>query len=489
MQLPPGLPITAEDWEKTPAAVQAVVVSLWQEVQQVQALRAQVAALQAEVAELRERAGKNSRNSSKPPSSDPPSVPPKQKAPTGRKPGGQLGHPGHGRPLKPPEQVHHVVDVKETVCAHCGALLLGDDPHPQRHQVTELPRIEPVITEYRKHTLKCLACGKLTEASWPQEMPSGDFGPGMTAAVGYLTGRLNASQRDAEEVVETFMHTDISLGSISALERQVSAALTDPVAEAEEYVRQQSAANVDETPWPQKGCPSWVWVAVTPLVTVFRILGGRGRTQLNQLLGALFAGIVSSDRLSTYNCLDAEKRQACWAHLIRDFVAFVCRGGDSERIGDALLVQVGTMFELWHRVRDGTVDRAAFQEEMVPIQARVGALLREGAAVDYAATRNTCVNLLKIEAALWTFVTVPGVEPTNNSAERALRRLVLWRRRSFGTKSDEGSRFVERVMTTMTTLRQQKRDVLDYLTVACATAIQGSRAPSLLPDHPVVSKG
>lgn len=486
MQLPPGLPITAEDWEQTPPAVQAVVVMLLSENQ---ALRAQVAALQAEVSKLREQLGKNSHNSSKPPSSDPPSVAPKQKTPTGRKPGGQPGHQGHGRALKPASQVHRFVDAKPEACAHCGALLLGDDPQPERHQVTELPRIEAVVTEYRKHTLKCLACGELTEAQWPQDMPSGSFGPRLTATVGYLTGRMGISQRDVQEGLEAIAHTEMSLGSIPALEERVSAALAEPVAEAEEYVREQPVANVDETPWVEQKRGLWAWAAVTTLVTVFRILAGRGRTQLQQLLGAAFAGTVGSDRMWAYNVLDPKQRQVCWAHLIRDFAAFTCRGGESERIGDALLELADKMFHLWRRVRDGTLERAAFQVEMEPIQARVGELIREGAAVDYAKTRNTCANLLKLEVALWTFVTVPGVEPTNNSVERALRRLVLWRRRSFGTKSEQGSRFVERVMTAVTTLRQQKRDVLDYLTEACAASVRGDRAPSLPPDHPLASKG
>jgi transposase len=108
--------------------------------------------------------------------------------------------------------------------------------------------------------------------------------------------------------------------------------------------------------------------------------------------------------------------------------------------------------------------------------------LREGAEVSHQKTSRTCRNILKLEVALWTFVTVEGVEPTNNCAERPLRRAVLWRRRSFGTQSETGSRFVERVLTAVTTLRQQNRDVLDYLTEACAAAIRGDETPSLLPN-------
>ena len=223
MPLPPELPITEEDWNRTPPAVQAVVIALWQ---QVQALQAQVVALQAEVAQLREQVGRNSQNSSQPPSSDAPSAPPRPKrVPSGRKPGGQPGHTGHGRKLVSVEQVQRVIDLKPTGCGQCGALLLGEDAQPIRRQVTELPRVEPEVTEYRQHTLTCLACGAQTQAEFPAEMPSGSFGPRVQATVGYLTGRIGVSQRDVEEVLQTVFHTDISLGSIPAQEDQVSAPL------------------------------------------------------------------------------------------------------------------------------------------------------------------------------------------------------------------------------------------------------------------------
>ena len=199
--------------------------------------------------------------------------------------------------------------------------------------------------------------------------------------------------------------------------------------------------------------------------------------------------IVGSDRWSGYTWLDPAQRQVCWAHLKRDFQALVERGGESERIGRALLEQVEKMFGLWHRVRDGTLSRPDFQTAMQPIQTRVGELVREGAALACDKTRRTCANLLKLEVALWTFVRIEGVEPTNNSAERGLRRAVLWRRRSFGTQSENGSRFVERILTAVTTLRQQNRDVLDYLTEACAAATRGDTAPSLLPDASISKSG
>jgi transposase len=487
MPLPSELPIAEEGWNRTPPAVQAVVVALWQ---QVQALQAQVAALQAEVAQLREQVGRNSQNSSQPPSSDAPNAPPRPKrAPSGRKPGGQKGHTGHGRKLVPVEQVKHVIDLKPTACDQCGALLMGEDAQPVRRQVTELPRVEPEVTEYRQHTLTCLACGAATPAEFPAEMPSGSFGPRVQATVGYLTGRIGVSQRDVEEVLQTVFHTDISLGSIPAQEDQISAALAEPVQAVQTYVQQQPVQNVDETSWREKTKRTWLWINTTPLVTLFLVLATRGTKGAQRILGTVVKSIVGSDRWSGYTWLDAHLRQLCWAHLKRDFQALVERGGESERIGRALLEQVEQMFGLWHRVRDGTLGRGDFQTAMQPIQARVKDLLGEGAALACDKTRRTCGNILKLEVALWTFVRVEGVEPTNNSAERGLRRAVLWRRRSFGTQSEDGSHFVERVLTAVTTLRQQKRDVLDYLTQVCAAAMRGAPAPSLLPDASIVKTG
>ena len=470
--------ISAEDWAATPVAVRVVVLSLL----------AAVERLSQQVAALEERLNKSSRNSSKPPSSDPPNTPPRRKrTPSGRKPGGQKGHTGHGRSLKPAEQVDRMVDLKPVCCGECGSLLLGEDSRPVRHQVSELPRVKPVVTEYRRHTLECLACGVKTRGDWPVEMPRGSFGPRVQATVGYLTGRFGVSQRDVEEMMGAVFHTDVALGSVPALEQRVSAALEEPVKEAQEYVREQPVVNADETGWRQSGQRHWLWLDTTPLVTVFMLAVTRGAKAAKQLLGETFEGILGSDRWGGYNWIDRERRQVCWAHLKRDFQAFVDRGGESARIGQALLEQVHEMFHLWHRVRDGPLDRADFQSASQPIRKRVGELLREGTEASHKKTRRTCENILKLEVALWKFVTVEGVEPTNNCAERPLRRAVLWRRRSFGTQSEAGSRFVERVLTAVATLRQQKRDVLDYLTEACASMVSGDAAPSLLPDTSVAS--
>ena len=258
-------------------------------------------------------------------------------------------------------------------------------------------------------------------------------------------------------------------------------ALKEPVEQAQAYVQQQPAINLDETGWQELTANFWLWVATTPAVTVFRVFQTRGAQGSEQLLGEDYNGIVGSDRYSAYNWLDPDRRQVCWAHLKRDFQAFVDRGGESKTVGRLLLEQVKQFFALWYRVRDGTLSRSDFQTAMQPICKDVYCLLNIGTFVKPRETRKTCQNILKLEPALWTFVDQEGVEPTNNAAERALRRGVIWRRRSFGTQSGSGSQFVERILTAVMTLRQQKRDVLDYLTEACKAHSLGQRPPSLLP--------
>lgn len=479
MNLPADFPITLGEWDKTPLSVQSLAVALWQENQ---SLKDQLAHLQVEVGQLGERVNKNSQNSSKPPSSDMFSKSKyPQKEASGQKKGGQPGHAGKGRKLKPLAQVSQVVVCKPTACAECGALLMGEDHNPERHQVSELPRIVPEIVEYQKHTLACLACGAKNQGEWPVDMPRGSFGVRIQAMTGYLGGRFGISQRDMEEILETVFHVEIGLGSISAQEQRVSQALEQPVNSALEYVQQQSAKNMDETSWHELSKLCWLWVCATPLVTVFRIFKTRGADGAKEMLGENFVGTLGSDRYSAYNWIDPDKRQACWAHLKRDFQALVDRGGESKTVGRLLLEQVKLFFGLWHCVKDETLSRIDFQIAMQHIRSQVNSLLCIGTFVNHAQTRKTCQNILQLEQALWTFVDREGVEPTNNAAEHALRRGVIWRKRSFGTQSKKGSQFVERIMTAVTTLRQQKRDVLDYLVAACHASLLGKAAPSLLP--------
>jgi transposase len=465
--------ISAEEWAQAPKAVQELILSLI----------AHVHTLEAEIATLRERVNRNSRNSSQPPSSDGPGVPGKGRTRTGtrRKPGGQKGRKGTTRKLVPLEQVKEMHEIKPDVCRRCGHELGGEVAKLYRHQVTDIPPVVAEVTEYRLHTLRCLECGTQTRAQLPPGVPQGAFGPRLQAMIALLSGQYHLSKRETARVMADFFKANVSLGSVPTLEQRTGEAISKPVEEAREYVHMESVVNVDETGWREGNQRAWLWVAATPLVSVFLIRQHRSGAVAREILSEAFGGIVGSDRWSAYNWLPTLMRQLCWAHLLRDFQKFVERGGDSQSIGEALLTQARLMFQWWHTVRDGTMGRTTFQEQMQTVEEQVGELLRQGTGCSHSKTAGTCRNILNREEALWTFVRVEGVEPTNNLAERQVRPGVLWRKSSFGTQSEKGSRFAERIMTVAATLKQQHRNALDYLTEACDAANWGRQAPSLLP--------
>jgi transposase len=220
---------------------------------------------------------------------------------------------------------------------------------------------------------------------------------------------------------------------------------------------------------------------VSALVTVFLVHARRSTVAARALIGECEA-ILVSDRWSAYKHWPIEQRQLCWAHLLREFTAFTERGGAAARLGRALLTDAATMFAAWHRVRDGTLAHRRFWRQMRPLRRRVERRLRHGMTGTDPKTAATCRDLVQLATALWTFIDVPGVEPTNNAAERALRPAVLWRKGSFGTHRAAGSRFAEHMLTVAITLKQQGRNVVDYMAQACRASLQGQPAPSLLPD-------
>lgn len=228
---------------------------------------------------------------------------------------------------------------------------------------------------------------------------------------------------------------------------------------------------------------------VTPLVSVFTIALSRGQEIARKLIGESFTGYVGSDRYSSYSWVPEQQRQLCWSHLLRDFQAMAERTGVSKEIGNSLLIRGYRLFHWWHRVRDGTMSPELFLQAVELLRVGMRQELAEAAAIEIGArettplakTVRTCRNLLALETALWTFVYQESVEPTNNSAERGLRFGVIWRDLTFGSQSDEGSRFVERMLTVNASLKSQGRSILDFLTESCLAAREGLQPPSLLP--------
>jgi len=467
------------------AALDEALGQLDEALGQLDEARKQIADLQAEIHELRSQLNRNSSNSSSPPSVDPPGAPkPVIKTPTGRKPGGQPGHPGHHRHRFPPERVNKIVPYVPATCTDCQAPLPSEaapgDPEPTWHQVAELPELAANITEYQGHARTCPCCGHLNRSEIPPEIRAHVIGPRLAAVMSYLSGRHHIGRRGVEEIVETVFEVPTSLGSVSALEGETSAALASPYQEAQATVREAPVKNTDETSWKEKGNKRWLWSAATATVAFFVIHLRRNFAGLQALLGETITGIVCSDRWSVYNKLPLNLRQICWAHLKRDFQKLVDRGGPAEAIGRVGLDVVECLFADWWAFRRGELDRPGLQARLDPIARELQGVLEQGCSCADSKAATFCANLLALYPALWLFASIEGVEPTNNHVERILRLGVLWRKNAFGCHSAAGCRFVERMLTVVQTLRLQKRPVLDYLYRAIVAHRSGLPAPQLL---------
>jgi transposase len=412
---------------------------------------------------------------------------PPTKKPTGKKPGGQPGHPPHLKAMLPPERVQHVVRYVPSLCGHCSSALSpeprADDPPSTRHQVAELPGLAAEITEYQGQARTCSSCGEVTHAPIPDTVRAHSIGPRLSAALSYLAGCHGVSKRGLEEISEALFQVPIALGTIANLEQEMSAALAPVHQEAIAAVRQAPVKYVDETGWKQAGRKRWLWAATTTTATVFLIDLFRNVTALRKLLGPTPSGVIGSDRWSAYDHVEILKRQICWAHLKRNWEKMQERGGKAQVIAEACLSVQKRVFDRWHLFRGGGCSRNQLDEAMAPLMWELREYLRAGQRCRDRKTKRFCVRLQKVYVALWTFVVVEGVEPTNNHVERAQRRAVLWRRRSFGCHSAAGCRFVERILTVVQTLRLQGRSVLQYLHEAMTAHRSDLPSPRLLPGR------
>lgn len=443
---------------------------------------AQIAELSKQVKDLLERLNQNSGNSSKPPSSDPPSTRAKRhmkrKGKSGLKRGGQPGHEGSNRPLLPVEEVDKVVELFPPICENCNAKLPETaDPDATRYQTTELPPIKPFTTEFRVHAVTCPGCKFRTCAAHDQ-VPLFPFGPRLSAMVALLTGVYHVSRRGAVSLLHDMVGVRISLGAVSAIEARVSAAVAPAVAEAWKKVVHAAVKHADGTSWYLSGALLSLWTIATTVATVFKILAN-GKMETLKALFSEKRGILVSDRATALTFWAMERRQICWAHLLRKFISFSELGGPAGAIGHELLEYMGVMFAYWDAVKTEKLGREEFRRLMIPVRAQLEAVLQRAVALAIAPVSGSCADILEHRLALWTFVDRDDVEPTNNHAERELRAFVLWRRRSFGTQSERGNLFAERVMTVAHTARKQGVNVLAFLVDCCTAAREGRTTPSL----------
>jgi len=449
-------------------------------------LRAEREQLLARIAELEERLNTSSRNSSRPASQDRPDQrPPRTRQgslPDGQKRsrGGQPGHQGHHRPLLDMSKVDEVIQVPPPASCTCEGEVVPTGTY-YRTQQYDLPPITLEIKEYQLGIGICQNCGKVHQAALPAEVVPGMLGCRLLALVTLLEGAYQISRRGVCSVIEALSGLHVSPGALSEADARVSDALAEPYREAAAAVQESEAANCDETGSRREGKRSWVWLMASATLAVFLVSASRGKVAYEKLVGQ-FKGWLTSDRWHTYNGHPPGKRQLCWAHLLRDIQKLIDRGGQSAEVGEKLMAEAVKMFEFWQQFKQEVLTRERLKEVLIQVRVAFESALLEGAALEKAPkTRTFCRNLLSLKEALWNFIDHEGLGPTNNRGEQLIRQVVLWRKRSFGTWSERGDHHLERLMTTVVTLRLQNCPVLPWLTEAIRAYYAHTPAPSLLP--------
>ena len=457
---------------------------------------AQVERLETRIARLEEQARSSSRTSSESPSQDPPKTRAQRRAEARakakellkgdgepRRAGGQPGHRGSGRKLLPEDQIDEIVDHYPECCGGCGHEFSDLERSPcrraGRHQVAELPPINVIYTEHRTHRLRCPGCRRRTTATLPDELAGSAFGPNLQAAVVTLIARNRVSRRDMTELASELFGIGLSVGTVDAICQYASAKLALPHEQLTEMVLGSRALNIDQTGWRTWGEQRTLWTATTERAAIFQVAEDRHRDRLGELIGD-YDGIVCSDRWWAYDHIDPDSRQACWSHLQRDFRRHSEGLAEQKLFGEQGLALTSRLFSVWHDF-DEHQDRRHLKREMKPIQTALRKLL-ERAGRNSKRTRFHRVfanNLLKIWPALWTFVTVPGVQPTNNAAERALRGPVIHRKLSHGSRTQDGERFIERALSASVTCRLQHRSLFAYLRELLTAHNRGDPLPTL----------
>jgi transposase len=464
-------------------------------------LAARVEQHEERLARLEAQARQDSRTSSRPPSSDPPKTRAQRRAEARarakelmrregeqRKAGGQPGHRGAGRELRPEDQVDEIVDHYPEACGGCGRRFDAEQRRPGgrfgRHQVCELPPISVIVTEHRTHQLRCRRCRARTSARLPQEIGGSPFGSRLQAAVVTLTAGYRISRRGITELARDLFGVTLGklgTGSVDAVCQRASDALAGPHLQLADWVLDQGAVHVDETGWRTSGEGRALWTATTSEATFLQIAEHCNRAQFDALIGTSYPGIVVSDRWSGFEHRDPHQRQVCWSHIHRDFRRHSEGLAEQKTFGEQGLELTRRVFSAWRIYQHEHHDRDRLKGEIEPIQTELRQLLQAASPKSKRTRwhRRFANNLLKVWPALWTFVTIEGVEPTNNPAERALRAPVIHRKVSLGTQSEDGERFAERALSAAATCRLQRRSLFTYLSELIATHARGDPFPAL----------
>ena len=401
-------------------------------------------------------------------------------AKSGRKKGGQLGHKGWKRSIIPPEKVDAIVDCKPADTCECGGKVRLKDKI-QIHQVYEIPLPKYEVTEYRIYKGCCETCHITHKGQLPTGVSWKGFGVRAQAMLSLLTSKYRLSKRLIQSWFQDVYQMPICLGSVSNVERTVSQSLKLIHEEVFSAVQAEKIIHVDETGHKECNRSGWAWIASTPQYTYFMVNKSRGKKVAKEIIGDHQGRMIITDRYSSYNYLPSENHQICWAHLKRDFQKIAERPDKPRRIGNNLLKCYRLLFGFWKTAyKQGTELCKKQAKRLRRFKNKMLRWLVIGTECGHNRTARTCENILKFQHSLWHFFDNHHISPTNNHAERQLRPLVISKKLTFGTQSNSGSRFIERIFTVVTSCKQQGRDVLTFVIEAIQNTFSGKKAPSLV---------
>jgi len=466
-----------------------VITDPTQRIAELEAQVAQLVALlekaDARIAELEEELRKNSQNSGKPPSSDSPKQRKsrrKNKRKSGRKRGGQPGHKGTTRKSAPPEEIDDIQEYVADSCEACGTRFDGTESVrvTTEHQVWDILLSPVSVTAHRSCGVSCPCCGGETIEPIPDNVPRSSFGPNVTALISYLVGSGRMSRRKVQQLLSEVFGLEISLGAISECERRVADAVEPAVVDLRQAALDAAVKHMDLTGWSEGGQRRQILTVVTDNAIVFWILDDGRRPTLTAAIGEP-RGLLVSDRGTVFDHWPLEQRQACLAHIKRAFEAMASRRGNSADIGRELGALLNVVFHVWHEHTRNEFDAQTLAEWHATFEAELEQLLEIGTASTHKKTAGTSRRLLEQFPMLLKFLIEPGVGPTNNAAERALRHFVIWSQLCYGSQSERGNRFAANIMSVVETLRLHGRSVFEYLRRAVISGLRAEPPPKLLP--------
>jgi transposase len=444
----------------------------------IEPLQVRIEELERENARLK----KNSSTSSKPPSSDivkPGSRPTKGKG-RKRKIGGQPGHPRHERTPFSPEQLDAAWDYTLEQCPDCGGELKRSRRKPRIIQQVELLDQPVRIEEHRAHACWCPGCRKHHRVPLPNEVVKGGLaGPRLTALVAYLKGGCHASYSTIQAFLRDVLGIPMSPSQLVKLVQKARRSLDGAYAELLAKLPDEAHLNIDETGHKQCKKKLWTWCFRAKLYTLFKIDPSRGSGVLIDVLGKTFAGAIGSDYFSAYRKYMGDFNvavQFCLAHLIRDVKYLTTLDAATKKYGERLLDHLRKLFKVIHRRETMTAKR--FQQALQQVRKKLVSAAKHPPWTPEA--NNMADRFRKHGDAYFRFITTPGVEPTNNLAEQAIRFVVIDRKVTQGTRGDAGQRWCERIWTVMATCAQRNQSAFDFLHQAVHAHLTGQPAPSLL---------